>query len=160
MATDTAITLESANYAMVDPRSPRFGQTVTALGLVAGIAFQQPIFVFAIATVLVVSAVSGWRLDLYGFVWRTVMIPIVGEPATKEPAAPHRFAKLLGAGFTTLASLLLLATLAGAPATLAVGGYALAGIVGVLAIVAAAFDYCLGCKMYRQVSFFRRLGWV
>ena len=84
----------------------------------------------------------------------------MGAPATKEPAAPHRFAKLLGAGFTTLASLLLLATLAGAPATFAVGGYALAGIVAVLAIVAAAFDYCLGCKMYRQVSFFRRLGWV
>lgn len=60
MATVTANTSESANYAMVDLRSPRFGQTVTALGLVAGIAFQQPIFVFAIATILVVSAVSGW----------------------------------------------------------------------------------------------------
>lgn len=31
---------------------------------------------------------------------------------------------------------------------------------GILAGVAAAFDYCIGCRMYRQVSFFRRLGWV
>lgn len=145
---------------VVDPRAPRFGQSITALGLVAGIALREPAFVYAVTAILVVSAVSGWRLDLYSFLWRRVVLQAVGEPAEREPAAPHRFAKLLGATFTAIASgLLLVGSAPGAGVAVALG-FAVAAIVGVLAAIAAVLDICVGCRMYEQVAFVRRLGWV
>jgi hypothetical protein len=144
----------------VDPRAPRFGQAITALGLGAGVVLQQPVFVFAITAILVVSAVSNWRLDLYGFLWRTVAMRVVDGPAERDAAAPHRFAKLLGATFTTVASVFLVGGTVADIGWLSLAGYATASLVAVLAAVASVFDYCIGCRMYRQVSFLRRRGWV
>jgi hypothetical protein len=45
-------------------------------------------------------------------------------------------------------------------AGLPLAGYAVAGLVASLAGLAAATDVCIGCRMYRQVSLFRRLGVV
>ncbi|MDY6764731.1 MAG: DUF4395 domain-containing protein [Halobacteria archaeon] len=138
---------------MVDPRAPRFGQSITTSLLLVGIVFNQPVLVFTVAAILVIAAVSGWKLDIYAFLWRNLMVPIVGNPGEKEHASPHRFAKLIGATLTTLASIALLLGLT----TL---GYALAAIVVVAAGLAATTGLCLGCKMYNQVSYFRRLGVV
>ncbi|WP_338728605.1 DUF4395 domain-containing protein [Haladaptatus sp. DJG-WS-42] len=137
----------------VDPRAPRFGQAITATVLTAGVVLGEPLLIYAIAAILSAALFSGWRFDLYGFLWRTVMIPLVGKPTRREPAAPHRFAKLMGAGFTLAASALLLA---GVPLV----AYLLAGMVAVLAGLAASTGLCIGCRMYQQVSFFRRLGVV
>lgn len=154
VTTGGAATASSGRSAdLVDPRAPRFGQSITALGLLAGIALQAPAFVYAVAAVLVVAAASGWRLDLYSFLWRRGMVPLVGEPDEREPASPHRFAKLMGAAFTALASALLAVGVASA-------GFVVAGLVAALAAVAAVLDICVGCRMYEQVSFFRRIGWV
>lgn len=153
--------LTQSGDALVDPRAPRFGQALTALGLGAGIVLQAPVLVYAVAIVLNAAVLSGWRMDLYGALWRAVGRRIGGPPLEREPAAPHRFAKVMGAGFTAIASLLLLAvTMGSAGRTIALAGYAVAGVVALLAGVAAAFDICLGCKMYRRVSFFRDLGVV
>jgi hypothetical protein len=46
------------------------------------------------------------------------------------------------------------ALFAGVPAV----GYALAGVVAVLAGLAVTTGFCLGCRMYRQVQFVRRFG--
>lgn len=152
---------------LVDPRAPRFGQALTALGLAAGIALGEPLLVAAVAVVLNAALLSGWRLDLYAFLWRTLLIPIVGRPAEREPAAPHRFARLMGAAFTAVATLLLLADAALAFEAVARGlsapalaGYALAAMVAALAALAATTGICVGCRMYRQVSFFRNIGVV
>lgn len=148
---------------LVDPRAPRFGQSLTAIGLVAGIALAEPAVVVAVTVVLNLAVVSGWRADLYAALWRHAMIPVVGPPTEREPAAPHRFAKLMGAGFTLVASVLLLADTA-LPALalggLTVAGYVVAGLVALLAGIAAVFDVCVGCRMYQRVSFFRSLGVV
>lgn len=143
--TETDVTL-------VDPRAPRFGQTITASLLLVGVAFQLPAAVYAVTVALVTAAASGWRLDLYATLWRS-LLPAVGAPPEREPAAPHRFAKLLGAVGTSLASALLLA---GVP----FGGYAVAAAVAGAAGLAAATGICLGCRLYRQVGFARRLGVV
>lgn len=152
---------------LVDPRAPRFGQSITTVGLLAGLVLQQPVFVAAIAVILNVSLASGWRYDLYGYLWRTVMIPAVGPPDEREPAAPHRFAKLMGAVFTGVATILLVADLLVPTATVALGlgvlalaGYGIAAIVAALAGLAAVTDICIGCRLYRQVSLFRELGVV
>lgn len=141
-----------ADPPLVDPRAPRFGQAITASALVLGVVFQAPAFVYAVAAILVVSVVSRWRLDLYAVLWRRVVLPAV-EPATPEPAAPHRFAKLMGATGTALASALLVA---GVP----LAGYAIAGLVAMAAGLAATTGICLGCRMYRSVSFFHRFDVV
>jgi len=150
----------AATAEMVDPRAPRFGQAITALGLAVGILLQQPLFIYAITGILAVSVLSRWRLDLYALVWRRVMLRIVGAPTVREHAAPHRFAKLLGALFTAIASVSLLVGGATGIAIVAIGGYAVASTVVVLAVAASAFDYCVGCKLYPQLSFVRQSGWI
>lgn len=144
-------TAGDAGPALVDPRAPRFGQAVTATGLLAGVVLEAPSLVYAIALLLSVAVVSRWRLDPYAVVWRRLWVPVVGEPPERESAIPHRFAKLLGAVGSVLASALLLAGLA-------LPGYAVAAAVGIAAGLAATTGICLGCRMYRQVSFVRRHG--
>lgn len=152
-ATATAGEQAESGIASVDPRAPRFGQSLTTLGLLAGILLDLPILVYAVTAVLVTAAASGWRIDLYGVLWRHVVRSFVGAPDEPEPASPHRFAKLMGATGTTIASALLLA---GFP----LAGYVVAGLVAAAAGLAAVTGICLGCRMYRQVSFFRRLDVV
>jgi hypothetical protein len=138
---------------LVDPRAPRFGQSITALATGAFVATGRPEPLFAVAAILAVSVLSGWRVDLYAVVWRRAVAPIVGPPDRREPAAPHRFAKLLAMAFTLGASVLFVAGSV-LPAMV------VAGLVAVLAGVAAAFDVCVGCRMDREVSYVRRLGVV
>ncbi|MEF8774972.1 MAG: DUF4395 domain-containing protein [Haloarculaceae archaeon] len=135
----------------VDPRAPRFGQSLTAIGFGAGIALDLPAVVYAVTIVLVAAVASGWRLDLYAVLWRRLLVPIVGYPGEREAAAPHRFARLMGAGFGLLGSGLVLAGYS-------LAGYATVGVVVVLAGLAATTGVCLGCRMYRQVRFVRGLG--
>jgi len=142
----------TADPPMVDPRAPRFGQTITTAVLALGVVLQVPALVYAITAILVVSVISQWRLDLYAVLWRRVVSRML-EPTTPEPAAPHRFAKLMGATGTALASVLLLA---GLP----IVGYVVAGLVALAAGLAATTGICLGCRMYRSVSFFHRLDVV
>lgn len=137
-----------SSTALVDPRAPRFGQSITATLLLLGVGLGEPMLIGAVAVILGVSVLSGWRFDLYRFLWQRLAIPVVGRPEHREPAAPHRFAKLLGAAGSGLAILLLLA---GVPTL----GFAVAALVGVAAGLAAVTGICLGCRMYRQVSFLR-----
>lgn len=151
---------DAPGMAMVDPRAPRFGQTVTMSVLLLGIALQQPLFILAIAIVLNTAVLSGWRVSVYGVLWRYGLVPVVGRPDEKEPAAPHRFAKLMGASMSAVATALLF----GAPAVnvpeLALLGYAVALVHASAAAIGGVGNYCIGCRMYKQVAFFRRLGVV
>lgn len=137
---------------MVDPRAPRFGQAITASGLLAGVLLDIPALIYAVAAVLFVAAASGWRIDLYGIVFKTLVKPRL-PPAKPESAVPHRFAKLIGVVGTAVATGFLVFGL-----TLA--GYAIAVIVAIAAGLAATTGYCIGCRLYSQVSLFRRLSLV
>lgn len=137
----------------IDSRAPRFGQGVTAAVLTTAAVLQVPELVFLIAGVLGLAVASKWRLDLYALLWRHGVSKVVAAPSEFEHPSPPRFAKLVGAGFTLAASI---ALLAGVPLL----GYALATVVALLAGLAATTGFCLGCRMYRQVSFFRRIGWL
>lgn len=156
---ETADGARAGSTPLVDPRAPRFGQAITATALLGAVALREPLLVYAVAVVLLAAVVSRWRLHLYGALWRAVAVPFVGRPAEPEPAAPHRFAQVLGAAGTTVASGLLLSGGVGTP-TLAVVGFAIAGLVAALAGLAAATGVCVGCRLYRQVALFRRLGLV
>ncbi len=149
----TATESPTHTSALVDPRAPRFGQAITTALLLGGVALATPELVYLTAAILGVTVLSRWRVDLYRLLWHHLVIPIVGPPAQREAAAPHRFAKLLGAVGSAIATVFLLA---GVPLI----GFAIAAIVGLLAGLAATTGFCLGCRMYRQVSFLRSRGIV
>lgn len=156
MATATSTTgsaRDEAQVARVDPRAPRFGQSITTLGLLSGIVLQAPLFVYAVAAILLTAVVTRWRFHPYSLLWRHVVSAAVDAPAEPEPVAPHRFATLLGAVGTAAASA---ALLLGVPTV----GYVLAGAIAVAAGLSAVTGFCLGCRMYRSVSLFRRLAIV
>lgn len=140
-------------YTLVDPRAPRFGQAVTASGLLLGIVLQAPAFIFAIGLILNTAVWSRWRLHPYSLVWKNAVAPAIDAPEEAEPASPHRFATLVGAVGTVLASLVILA---GFP----FAGYVIAGAIAAAAGLGATTGFCLGCHMYRSVSLFRRLSIV
>lgn len=144
--------------ATVDARAPRFGQAVTATGTLAGVALREPILVVAVTILLVVAVASRWRLDPYGLLWRHVVMRFLDPPTETDSALPHRFARVVGATVTTLASAFLLAAMVADVAVLALVGYGLALFVGLLAALGATTGLCVGCKMYRQVGRFRELG--
>jgi len=152
-ATDAESAPRGGEESYVDPRAPRFGQTLTATGLLVGVILDVPALVYAVTAVLVLAVVAGWELDAWAALWRHGALRLLDAPEDREPAAPHRFAKLIGATGTTLSSALLLA---GAP----LAGYAVALAVAAAAALSAATGICLGCRMYRQVAFFRRLDVV
>lgn len=145
---------------MIDPRAARFGQVITMSVLLLGISLQEPLLILAIAAILNAAVLSGWRLTVYGFLWQRGMVPLVGAPEEPEPAAPHRFAKVMGAGLSGTATVLLFGAPAFSLPSLAVVGYAVAFVHAGAAAVGGIGDYCIGCRMYRQVAFFRRLGVV
>lgn len=140
-------------FTLVDPRAPRFGQAITASGLLLGIVLQAPAFIFAIGLILNTAFWSRWRLHPYSLVWKHVVGPALDAPEEPEPAAPHRFATTIGAFGTLLASA---AILAGFP----LAAYVVAGAIAVAAGIGATTGFCLGCHMYRSVSLFRRLSLV
>lgn len=150
-ATTTGISTTADHVSTVDPRAPRFGQAITAIGFGTGVFFDRPILVFAVSLVLLAAVVSGWRLDLYATLWRRFVVPVVGPPPEREAAAPHRFARVLGAVGGLLASGLLLVELP-------LGGYAIAVGVALLAGLAATTGLCVGCRLYGQVRRLQRAG--
>lgn len=157
-ATDSIVSTETETTATaptVDPRAPRFGQGLTASLLAVAIVLRVPWLVALVALTLTLAVVSRWRFDPYALLWRHLMIPLVGPPGRTEAAAPHRFAKLIGATFTLAATPLVLL---GGPFVLA--GYALAGVVAILAGLAATTGFCVGCRLYGQLAVARRLNLV
>lgn len=145
----------TAALPQVDARAPRFGQALTATLATLGLVLADPRIVAALALVLATAVLTRWRVDAWATLWRRLAVPVVGPPAEREAAAPHRFAKLVGATFTGVATPILFL---GGP-TAAVG-YALVLAVAALAALGATTGFCLGCRLYQQVGFFRRTGVV
>lgn len=146
----------ASSSGMVDPRAPRFGQAVTTALAFGGVVFQEPAVIYVLTTLLVVAVASRWRVDPYRFLWRQVR-RFVGPPSETESALPHRFARVVGAIFTTVASTCLLVAGSTGIGLFALAGYGIVLIVGFLAALGAFANFCLGCRMYRQLSLFK--GW-
>ena len=127
----------------LDPRGPRFAAAVTTLVLVLVLVTGSGWLALAQA---VVFALTAWRprYGPYGLLYRALVAPRLAPPAELEPAAPVRFAQLIGLGFTVVA---------------AVGYLAGASVVGIVAtafalaaaFLNAAFGLCLGCELYLAV---------
>jgi hypothetical protein len=131
---------------LLDPRGPRFAAAVTTLVLVAVLVTGSGWLALAQAAVFAASALSP-RYAPYGLLYRTLLAPRLGRPTELEPAAPVRFAQLVGLVFSLVAAV-------GYLAGVAVVGLVFAGFALVAAFLNAAFGLCLGCEAYLA---FRRL---
>jgi hypothetical protein len=125
---------------LLDPRGPRFAAAVTTLVLVAILVTGSGWLALAQAAVFAVSALSP-RRSPYGWLYRVALAPRLGRPRELEPAAPVRFAQLVGLIFT-------LAAATGYLAGAAVVGLVFAALALVAAFLNAAFGLCLGCEVY------------
>lgn len=133
----------------IDPRGPRFNQTVLAIALLLGFVLQvwavAPIF----AVVLFLGAAFGPRYGPFLRLYVEVIKPRLAPPRELEDPRPPRFAATVGVIFLGAATI---AFLAGAT----VVGWILALIVAALAGLAAATGICVGCEVYLVVA--RRRG--
>lgn len=129
---------------VIDSRAPRFNQAVVgALSLVTALTGLWG-FVAALALQLIVGLRFGRKYCLACVFYFEVVQPRVGE-GELEDARPPRFANVVGAVFLSAATVAF-------AAGLTVIGTALAGIVAVLALLAASTGFCMGCEIYKLVA--------
>lgn len=132
---------------LLDPRGVRFGAALTSFVLVLVLVTSSAWLALVQAVVFAFTAVSPSQ-GPYAGLFRWLVAPRLPAPAWLEPAAPVRFAQLLGLVFVLAAAV---AYLAGAP----VVGAVLAGAALAAAFLNAGFGLCLGCELYLGV---RRLA--
>ena len=129
----------------VDVNVPRFNQAVVALATALGFVLAQPWLVVAMFAILAVSWTAGPALAPLTQLYVRVVRPKVQPegPTEFEPAAPPRFAQLIGTVFLGAASFALVAgweTL----------GWSLTLVVTALAALAATTRICVGCILYER----------
>jgi hypothetical protein len=137
----------------VDVRAARLSQSLVAALVGAALLLRLPALLALPALHLALSAALGRRGNAAVRFFDAALRPRLGPP-TFEDARPPRFANLVGATFLAAA---LAAHAAGATAL----GWALAGIVGALALVASTTGACLGCWLYGYLGPLRGLvRWI
>ena len=126
---------------LVDVRASRLGQAVTAALALGAVLLGSPALLALAALSCGASAILGRRGNLPVRAFDAWLRPRLGE-GRLEDARPPRFASAVGAAFLAAA---LVALPAGAPAA----AWALAAVVGGLALISATTGFCLGCSLYR-----------
>ncbi|MFU8854620.1 DUF4395 domain-containing protein [Micromonospora sp. SL1-18] len=125
---------------LLDPRGPRFAAALTTVVLAVALITGSGLLVLAQALVFAISAATP-RLGPYGLIYRALVAPRLRPPAELEPAAPVRFAQLVGLAFAAAGAV---GYLAGVP----VLGPVATGAALAAAFLNAAFALCLGCESY------------
>jgi hypothetical protein len=127
----------------LDPRGPRFAAAATSVVLVAVLLTGSGWLALAQAVVFAITAADP-RRGPYGLLYRALVAPRLAPPHEVEPAAPVRFAQLVGLVFALVAAA---GYLAGAP----VVGVVAAAAALAAAFLNAAFGICLGCEAYLAI---------
>ena len=130
---------------MVDVNVPRFNQALVTVLTALAFLLDAPWLVAITAAILAVSYVGGAGLAVFPQLYVRALRPRLDPdgPSELEPAAPPRFAQLLGALFLTAASVAFSVGLTAA-------GWGLTLVVTALAALAATTRICVGCLPYAQ----------
>jgi hypothetical protein len=127
----------------LDPRGQRFAAAVTSIVIILVLITGSAWLALAQTAVFALTAADP-RRGPYALLFRSLILPRVGPPAEREPAAPVRFAQTVGLVFLATATI---GYFAGDPAV----GMVFAGFGLVAAFLNAAFGLCLGCELYLAV---------
>lgn len=126
----------------VNETSARIVAGVVAVLAVLTVAFQQGWLLPMLAYGFIARALTGPTLSPLAFTVTRWVTPRLRVAHRYSPGPAKRFAQATGAVFTGTAALLWYA--AGAHTA----ALALAGVIAVLAILEAAFGFCVGCKVF------------
>jgi hypothetical protein len=136
----------------VDITAIKFNQgSIIVLTLIA-FMLDQPWLVLLVGTVLVIGTV--WpEAALFKQMYQRILKPVglLKPLVIEDDPAPHRFAQGMAGSFLLLASLTLLVL------DFAAVGWAMAGLISVLAAINLLFSFCAGCFTYYQLA---RLGLI
>jgi hypothetical protein len=124
----------------LDPRGQRFAAALTSIVLVVVLATGWGWLAAIQALVFAVTAADP-RRGPYPLLYRALVLPRIGPPAEREPAAPVRFAQAVGFGFLAVAAI---GYLSGATPV----GVTFAALGLLAAFLNAAFGLCVGCEVY------------
>src|SRR3954454_21683117 len=124
----------------LDPRGQRFAATLTSIVLVVVLATGWGWLALAQAVVFAVTAVNP-RRGPYSYLYRALVLPRLGPPAEREPAAPVRFAQFVGFSCLAVASVGYLSGMTALGVVFAAFGL-------LAAFLNAVFGLCLGCEAY------------
>ena len=124
----------------LDPRGQRFAATLTSVVLVAVLATGWGWLALAQTIVFAMTALTP-KQGPYAYVYRALILPRLGPPAEREPAAPVRFAQTVGFAFLAVATVGYLTGLTALGVVFAAFGL-------LAAFLNAAFGLCLGCEAY------------
>ena len=124
----------------LDPRGQRFAAALTSVVLVVVLATGWGWLAAAQALVFAVTAADP-RRGPYPLLYRALVLPRIGPPAEREPAAPVRFAQAVGFVFLAVAAT---GYLSGATPV----GVTFAALGLLAAFLNAAFGLCVGCEVY------------
>lgn len=127
----------------IDERGPRANHAFVAVLSITALLTGWEWLVAAIAAQLVVGLTFGRRYCLACYLYFTVIQPRIGEGRIEDARAP-RFANMLGAAFTTLATV---AFVAGLDTV----GWWVTGIVATLSSLSALTGICVGCVIYARI---------
>ncbi len=130
--------------AVIDERAPRTNQAVVALVSITALATGWWWLASLMGTQLLVGLLFGRRFCLPCLLYFEVIQPRIGE-GPLEDSRPPRFANVIGAS-VLLSATALFALGAG------IAGWALVGLVAVLASLSAITGFCTGCWMYRLIN--------
>ncbi len=115
--------------------------TVAVLAVIA-VAFQQGWLMPVLAYGFVARALTGPKLSPLGLLVTRVVTPRLAVGHRYSPGPAKRFAQVIGAVFTLMATLLWYA------AGEHVAAFALIGVLAVFASLEAAFGLCIGCRVF------------
>ncbi|MGE2688401.1 DUF4395 domain-containing protein [Mycolicibacterium pulveris] len=138
----------------VDVRGPRFTAWVTTAVLVIALLVSAvnplgaALVLGAQAAVFAVGAALGPRRHPYGQLFAHLIAPRLSPATEREPAAPLKFAQLVGLVFAAAGAV-------GFATGLTALGLLATGLALVAALLNAAFGVCLGCQLYPLVARFR-----
>jgi len=124
----------------LDPRGQRFAATLTSIVLIVVLATGWGWLALAQTVVFAITALDP-RKGPYAYLYRLLILPRLGPPAEKEPAAPVRFAQTVGFTFLAVATVGYLTGLTALGVVFAAFGL-------FAAFLNAAFGLCLGCEAY------------
>ena len=131
----------------LDPRGQRFAATLTSAVLIVVLATGWGWLALVQTVVFAVTALDP-RKGPYAYAYRALILPRLGPPAEREPAAPVRFAQTVGFTFLAVATVGYLTGLTALGVVFAAFGL-------LAAFLNAAFGLCLGCEAYLAI---RRLA--
>lgn len=126
---------------VIDEHAARFGQATTGVVALLGALLGWPLAWALMSAQLLIGLTLGRRWCIPCVAYFAVLQPRFGE-GPLEDSRPPRLANMMGTGFLASAAFL---WWLGLPAA----GTAVAGVVAVLALVAASTGICAGCEVYR-----------